>query len=105
MHDPDPEARIIDCLLDHALATGHNLSVNDGEETTLRYSTDRAAIRAAMQTTELDTLTVRKGTRYIGFVLLIYGNGCDLISDYSDRQPALDALLAPALALAESLNA
>jgi hypothetical protein len=105
------ERKIINRLIDDALAAGYAISVNDGEETTVKQSQDRAAIRGAMATTDTDILTFwdPKGgptvgvSKRLGFVWLIYGNDCDVISDYSANE-AMDTLLAGASALAESLG-
>jgi hypothetical protein len=91
------ERLIIDHLVADLLAKGALLGVNDGEETTLKHSADPVAIKAAMFTTDEDWLLVwpagdhhqRSNT---GWVRLIYGNGEDLISDYSTN---LEALIAP----------
>lgn len=85
------ERKIVDRLVAHLLACGYRISVNDGEETVLRYSDDPALIIQAMASTSDDTLivheTVKQGDglsyRRIGWVRLIWGNGIDLISDSS----------------------
>lgn len=67
------------------LADDFKISVFDGEETTLKDSTDAAAIEAAMFTTDEDQFHVTH--QYVdekGWVLFIYGNdGHDVIADHT----------------------
>jgi hypothetical protein len=97
------EAQIINRILSAALAHGGKVSVYDGEEWALKQSTDRAAIQAEVAATDMTTLRLRdaKGDT-VGSVLLVHGNGADVICDYSDS-PAMDAMLANANAYADSL--
>lgn len=84
--DPDTnpiERRIAERLVDDILKAGHTISVYDGEETTLSKSSDRAAILGAMGTTCFDWLNVFDGDRRVGGIMLVWGNGADVISDYS----------------------
>ena len=74
-------------LVSRALAAGYSVSVFDGEEFLLVDSRNKTAILAAMFSTDYDALTFRDATgRKIGVVALIYGNGEDVISDYSDNE-------------------
>ena len=81
------ERVIINRLIGDMLSAGALLGVNDGEETTLERSADPVAIKAAMYTTDEDYLLVwasgHTTGRCTGWVRLIYGNGEDVISDYS----------------------
>ena len=90
------ERLIIDHLIADLLAAGARLGVNDGEVTTIERSTDPVAIKAAMFTTDEDCLLVWKsgnnGGFHTGWIRLIYGNGEDVISDYSTN---IEALVAP----------
>lgn len=91
------ERCIIDHLIANMLAASAKLGVNDGEETTLQRSSGPAAIKAAMFTTGEDYLLVwpagsHSQQRHTGWVHLIYGNGEDVISDYSTN---IEALVAP----------
>lgn len=80
------EARITESLVDTALAKGYEISVNDGEQTTLKRSTDRKTILNALRSTDQDYLWFsRPGHQSIGFVWLIWGNEDDLISDCTAR--------------------
>ena len=99
------------CIND-LLKAGYSISVNDGEETTLRRSTDRKAIFAAMDTTDEDWLCVHKVDQPVapgdddtrqsfGWVRFIYGNdGWDVIDDYTTN---LGSVMAGVDALAEKL--
>jgi hypothetical protein len=79
------ERRIATRLIDTILGDDLNISVQDGEETTVSRSKDKAAIIAALATTEYDRLTVWSGIEKIGCILLIWGNEDDLISDCTEN--------------------
>lgn len=90
------EYKIARRLVEQATDEGGTVSVNDGEAFVLEQSDDVNAILATMGTTGSDTLYLydKDGVR-IGSVWLVYGNGTDLVSDYSARNgEALDALAA-----------
>ncbi|EDI1797361.1 hypothetical protein AXJ42_22300 [Salmonella enterica subsp. enterica serovar Newport] len=67
------------------LADDFKISVFDGEQTTLKHSTDAAEIEAAMFTTDEDQLHVEhQHVAEKGWVLFIYGNdGHDVIADHT----------------------
>lgn len=77
------ERRIVRAAIHEFIGAGFRLDVNDGEETTLRDSTNGQTILAAMFSTDEDYLIVRKDGKHVGWVRFIYGNGCDVISDYT----------------------
>jgi hypothetical protein len=78
------ERRIASRLIETILKDGLNISVQDGEETTVSRSKDKAAIIAALATTDLDRLTVWSGAEKVGCIWLVWGNEDDLISDSTD---------------------
>lgn len=71
-------------LVNAALASGYTISVNDGEEWTVKNSRSRQEILDAMGTTGEDYLMVRtaEGAK-IAQYYLIYQNGADVVSDWS----------------------
>lgn len=80
-------------LVDLILDKGWSISVNDGEEWTVKRSSDRKAILSALCTTGEDTLGLHEadGCR-IGVLLLVWGNSApELVADYSDN-PEINAL-------------
>lgn len=87
----ETEGRICRRLITHALAAGYCISVNDGEDWVVKKSRNIVEIIGAMSSTDSDVLTFRDPTdkstnnvgRKVGSVVLIYGNGNDVISDYS----------------------
>jgi hypothetical protein len=91
---PAEARKIAKRLVQAALDKGYAINVYDGEETTVRQSTDRKAVLDAMATTEGDALTFWLGDTRIGTVWLIYCNDEDVFSDWSSNE-AMDALLAP----------
>lgn len=77
------ERRIARAIIQDALKLGYNIDVNDGEETTLRASTDVKAILRAMFTTDEDWLILHRGEKR-GWVRFVYGNdGWDVVNDYA----------------------
>jgi hypothetical protein len=86
-HASNVERRIATAIVRDALAAGYNVSVNDGEEWTLRNSTKQTAILTALGTTDSDTLRLRDADdNIIGSIWLIWGNEDDLLSDHSDNE-------------------
>nr|AGH89371.1 hypothetical protein [uncultured bacterium] len=84
------------------IADDFKISVFDGEQTTLKNSTDAAAIEAAMFTTDEDQLHVaHQHVDESGWVLFIYGNdGHDVIADHTTN---LEASLKSASELADKI--
>lgn len=80
------EAAIVQSLVVQALAAGYLLTVFDGEEFTVRKSDDQTTILAALYTTEADLLIAYRDGKRAGSVWLVWGNGQDVISDYSYNQ-------------------
>lgn len=95
------EKLIVGKLVTDILAAGYTLSVYDGEELPVELSADADTIFKALSSTDIDALIVnRPDGRYVGKVVLVWGNDCDVISDYSVK---IEALLADANAFAEDL--
>lgn len=110
------ETTIATRLIGDLLAAGYRVGVNDGEDTVLRWSDDCTAILKAMGTTCEDYLLVNEvvaqgggqSYRQIGWVLLIWGNGIDLISDHTTNltevvDPILDWLTATEVAVTNDI--
>ncbi len=94
-HRNEVERQVIVKLVEGLLASGREVGVNDGEETTLVRSRDEEEIFAAMSTTDEDYLHVYAGDAK-SWIRLIYGNGADVISDFGvtlDGDPALEAAI------------
>lgn len=91
---PTSARRIAKGIVQAALDKGYAISVYDGEETTVKQSTDRKAVLDAMATTNDDRLTFWLGDQRIGTAWLIYENDEDVLSDWSDNEE-MNALLAP----------
>jgi len=89
------EARIARKLVSAALAAGYAISVNDGEEWTVKRSTSRATILDALASTGEDTLRISAvdpsktiGWHSAGSFYLVWGNaddGSELIADHTDN--------------------
>jgi hypothetical protein len=74
--------------INKALAKGYSISVNDGEEWTVKRSTDAKVIRAALQSTDSDIIRMRNGAgETIGIIYFVWGNSPDeVVCDYSDNE-------------------
>ncbi len=97
----DNEKRIVGKLVEDLLAEGLCLSVNDGEDITVKRSTDATEIFVALGSTGEDYLIVHFPAHRDCWVRLIWGNDVDVISDY---HVALEKLLTGANALAQELD-
>lgn len=85
------EAKAVRKLVRNALAQDWTVSVNDGEEWTVKKSSNFDEIIAALATTGGDTLRFRDSEgNSMGSMWLIYqgGNnpGDEVVSDYSDNE-------------------
>lgn len=87
------ERTIIAAILAKAAQNGWAVSVFDGEEWTVKTSTDTAAIAAAIGTTEETILLFRKVNAAtapkkwprMGSMIFTHGNGEDVIHDHTDN--------------------
>jgi hypothetical protein len=80
------ERRVARALINAALDKGYTVSVNDGEEWTVRRSSNLREITDALATTGEDFIRFYDGDKSVGTFNLIWGNdetGAELISDYS----------------------
>ena len=94
------EAKIIDCLIDTILAAGHKIDVRDAygdSDEPVEPMTDKALIQAEVAATGETLFEIDS----IGWVMLVHGNGVDVISDYTTN---VEGLMAPAEKLAEGLD-
>ena len=96
----DIEMKIATQIVDDALAAGYALSVQDGEEITVTRSKDRAEILGALRTTDHDRLFIHGDGGWPScWVMLIWGNDVDVISDYAGP----DEIMAPLLESAQNI--
>jgi len=100
-HATTNEKLIVGKLVADLLAAGYKLTVYDGEEYVLKASTDAAAIFKALSSTDMDRLYTHDAANKNSWVLLVWGNDCDVISDYG---MSLEETLSGANALAEELS-
>jgi hypothetical protein len=75
-------------VIGRALAKGYLISVCDGEEYTVKRSTNRNAIRAALCSTDADTILVRKSDgEKVGVIWLVWGNSPEeVVADHTDNE-------------------
>ncbi len=84
------EYAVISAFVKSALAAGHTLGVNNGEETVVKYSKSYKQIMGAIMSTDEERILVypksaTSGPR-MGWVMLVYGNsGWDVICDCTEN--------------------
>lgn len=88
------EANVIRPIIQRALDAGYKVSVYDGGEWTVKKSTDRDRIMAALGTTDIDTVRFRDANdENIGSMMLVYGNDPEeVVADHTDN-PTMEALV------------
>lgn len=91
MRRPERELRLererAEEIVTAVLNAGYSVGVNDGEETTIKRSTNKTDIFKALWTTDEDVIIAYdKATgKAIGTIYLVYGNGAeDLINDNTE---------------------
>lgn len=95
------ERKIVMALIDHALAEGYELAIDDGDVRPF-WTTDRRTLIDNIMETDEDYLRFRKDGKIAGWVFLVYGNeGWDVICDNTTN---LEEFLAPITKLAEGLE-
>ncbi len=100
------ERSIVEKVAKALIGAGYQLTVNDGEEDVLEYSTDVSAVLAAMFSTDEDYLKATQAgpAGHSGWVRFIYGNGgYDVINDHTIGEE-FEAALAPVFAEIERLE-
>jgi hypothetical protein len=98
-HASSVERKIVGKLVTDLLAAGFPLSVNDGEEITVKKSTNPNEIYAALSSTDQDYLVVH--TKGNPWIRLVWGNDHDVISDYLT---SLNSYIEPVEEFAEKLR-
>jgi len=99
-NEHDIEKRNVRAIVKAALANQWFISVNDGEEWTIKQSKDYNVINQALFTTDEDILLLRDNDGVkIGTIYLVYGNDPDeVVSDYGaskDNFASFEAFLDP----------
>ncbi|WP_454287200.1 hypothetical protein [Rhizobium arsenicireducens] len=84
-HMQADEQAIVGGIIRRALAGGHEISIHDEEELVLSRSRDYEVITAEVAATDLTTLVISG----LGSILLIHGNGQDVVSDCTDSPKIL----------------
>lgn len=99
------ETLVLKRLIRAALRAGCVVSVNDGEEWTLKRSDDAKAIFGALRSTDGDMIRLRgaRSGETVGNIWLVYGNdGWDVVADYTDNE-AMETILQPVFTFADRL--
>ena len=81
-------------IINKGLAKGYTVSVNDGEEWTVKRSRDANQVRGALQSTDSDIIRFRDATgASVGTIWFVWGNSPDEVAaDWSDL-PAINELM------------
>lgn len=103
------EAKVIDCLIRDALALGCAVSVFDGEEWSIKNSTDYPAITAQIAATDITTVRVTKkidpAQPQVATFMFVHGNApSEVLADMTDT-PFARSLIIGAEACANALEA
>lgn len=78
------ERRIVTFMLEDAIKQGFALSVFNGEEVTVKKSTNATELWEACRSVDEESILFYKDGVRVGHVCLVYGNdGWDVISDYT----------------------
>lgn len=89
------ENTIIRVFIREALQRGHTITVTTYDEDELTCSSQINKIVDALRATDYDNLRVHDGDKYIGGMLLVWGNDpWEVISDYS---VSIEELVEPAM--------
>jgi len=98
------EARIISAFLDSVLNTPSlSVAVHDEVELVVNKTRGRGEIESETAATGATTYVVFEGERRVGFAWFVHGNGCDVLTDYSDNEE-MGYLVKAANDLAEELG-
>lgn len=101
-HASTNEKAIVGRLVTDLLAAGLTVTIwNGGETSEIEDCTDAAKIFAELAASDQDELTLEKDGQYAGWIRLVWGNDCSVISDYSIK---LEAHVAGANTLADELE-
>lgn len=104
-HGSDIEKRIVGKLVTDLLAAGYVLTIwNGGDEAELELSSNAEAIYAALAASDQDEIEAFHPSRNrhrAGWVRLVWGNDCEIISDYTTN---FADLLVGAIDLADKLE-
>lgn len=94
------ETRIIRKAASAIIEAGYSIRVYDGEEFATEQTSKLSEVMAEVFATEETYFYAYQDGLCRGMVWFIHGNGCDVIADNSD---SLEAVLKPAIELAEKL--
>jgi hypothetical protein len=94
------EREIVLTILSDAINAGYFISVHNDDSFVTEKSSSVESIFREMYSTGTDRLLLYQNNKRVGWILLIYGNGLDVVSDYSDNAE-IEALLKRADELAE----
>lgn len=107
---PWDERKIISAITGEAERLGYSMSVWDGEEWACGPTRNRLSVHREIGATDQTQIRFRLSVPddagkfpVVGSVLLVHGNGCDVIADHTDND-AIAALLAPAFRVADDMS-
>lgn len=104
-HGSTNEKLIAGKLIADILARDMLVSVWEGEDYAIRRSSDAKTIFENMASTDTDQIFVycKGGSIHVGWILLVWGNDCNLISDWTVNG-TIDSLVEGANLLADELQ-
>lgn len=101
----DIELPIARHLIRHILSEGFEIALHDGEEIAVPRTRNFDALNDGLASTDYDNLIIylSGAPKRIGAITLIWGNGCDVLSDHTDNE-TLEKLTRPTMNYAETLD-
>ncbi len=85
--EADIARRITERLVDAALIKNYRITVFDEEDLALPQTTDRTAIMGVLFSTDMEILELHTSAgQRLGSITLLYENGSDVISAYTDNE-------------------
>lgn len=105
MSDTNLEKRIVRKLIRMLADKGWKPTyVDDGSDEQAKVSNEKEAMDLVFNLCDQTTITFEKGLRHPHGVLLVFGNGYDIVSDYNCQDPEFDAVLEAHASYVEGLQ-
>jgi hypothetical protein len=90
------EMKIARALVVEAIAAGYGVGVHNGEEHTVKNSTDIEEIVGALGDVDEEHLIMYQDGKRMGWIFLVYGNsGWDVVCDYTTDLEEIVAKVQP----------
>ena len=97
------EKRIVTAIVDSAFDKGYAFTIADEESVRISKSRNRPAVLKELGAAEVETLSFYDGElkKHVGWVTFVYGNGADVMADWSTGA-VTDAIIAAAHSISDA---